>query len=75
VVVAEVVAGDGSQVVWLAGVGVAVVARQQDALALQVSNAAIDGDFGVVLGRNGGQLWSFLRRSRSGRLPGSRARW
>ena len=49
----KVVAAYRGQVVGLAGVGLGVVPGQLDALPLQVVDAAVDGDFCIVLGAVG----------------------
>lgn len=48
-VTAEIVAGNGGQIVGLARVGVAEVAGQRNALLLQVFEGIIENDFRIVL--------------------------
>ena len=79
VIVAEVVAGEGSEVIGLARVSVGVVSGQQNALALQVDDAAVDDDLGVVLTCSVCGQHSECKRQMSllvGRDElGSRAKW
>jgi hypothetical protein len=85
VVVAEVVAGEGSEVIRLAGVGMGVVSGQQNALALQIDDATVDDDLGVVLtctvcGQHGECKQQIAESSESELVVGrdelgSRAKW
>lgn len=45
----EIVSGNGSEIVWLAGVCLRIVSREQDSLLLQVGNVFVYRNLGKVL--------------------------
>lgn len=47
---AKVIAGNGGQVIGLARMRMGIVPREEDAMALQITNVLVFGDVGIILG-------------------------